>query len=194
MIPTICFATNNANKLKEIREIVQQKVNIVSLAEIGCQEELPETGNTLAANSLQKAQYVLDHYGVNCFADDTGLEVASLAGEPGVYSARFAGPGNDSEANMNLLLEKLAGIENRKAQFRTVITLLKDGQVHQFEGTVKGTIAVEKSGSTGFGYDPLFIPEGHERTFAEMSAEEKNKISHRGRAVAKLVDYLNQNT
>ena len=187
----ICFATNNKNKLKEIRAAVQS-IDIVGLSSIGCTEELPENQDTLEGNSLEKANYVFDNYQENCFADDTGLEVESLNGSPGVYSARYAGEHNDSEANMQLLLQNMSGKTNRKAQFKTVITLILDEQTHQFEGICKGELTVGKVGVDGFGYDPIFIPAGYEITFAEMSMEEKNKISHRGIAVRELVAFLNQ--
>ena len=187
----ICFATNNKNKLKEIKSSVSA-IEVVSLSSIGCTEELPENQDTLEGNSLEKAQYVTDNYKIDCFADDTGLEVAVLNNAPGVYSARYAGPHNDSEANMNLLLQNLKGITNRKAQFKTIITLILDGQTHQFEGIAKGEITEEKVGADGFGYDPIFKPTGYDITFAEMSIEEKNKISHRGIAVRKLIYFLNE--
>ncbi len=188
----LCMATNNAHKIEEIRPLVPGTVGLVSLEEIGCREELPETGDTLEANSRQKAQYVWDHYGVNCFADDTGLEVEALGGEPGVYSARYAGPQRDARANMELLLRKLEGEENRRAQFRTTITLILDGQAYQFEGVVRGAILGAARGTGGFGYDPLFVPDGYARTFAEMDLAEKNKISHRARAVERLIRFLRE--
>lgn len=188
----ICFATNNAHKLAEIRAQLQGLYEVVGLQEIGCQEELPETQETLEGNSRQKAAYVWDHYGVSCFADDTGLEVMALGGEPGVYSARYAGPQRSSEDNMALLLQRLQGKEDRSARFRTVITLVLDGVYHTFEGIAKGSIATAYSGEQGFGYDPIFCPEGEERTFAQMSMAEKNAISHRGRAVSALLDFLKE--
>lgn len=187
---TVCFATNNAKKLEEIRQLLEPQYQVKSLADIGCHEELPETGNTLEANSKQKAQYVWDHYGVACFADDTGLEIETLGGEPGVYSARYAGPGRDNEANIDLVLQKLEGEANRKARFRTVITWVQDGLAQQFEGIVEGEILKGRAGSKGFGYDAVFRPEAEERSFAQMSMEEKNNISHRGRALKKFVDFL----
>ena len=186
----ICFATNNAHKVREINQLLGERFRVLSLADIGCQEELPENQTTLEGNSEEKASYVYQHYRVNCFADDTGLEVDALQGEPGVYSARYAGPQRSSEDNMRRLLRELADQPNRTAQFRTVITLWLDGQMHQFEGMVSGSIARERSGSEGFGYDPIFIPEGFTRSFADMTAEEKNQISHRGRAVRRLVQFL----
>ncbi|WP_044211447.1 non-canonical purine NTP diphosphatase [Flammeovirga sp. OC4] len=186
----ICFATNNVNKLKEIQQQLDGLYTIVSLKEIGCEEELPETQETLEGNSLQKAQYVWDNYGVSCFADDTGLEVTALNNEPGVYSARYAGPQRDSEDNMDLVLKNLEGKEDRSARFRTVITLLWEGNVEQVEGEAKGEIISERTGDQGFGYDPIFQPENETKTFAQLSSAEKNKISHRGRAVSKLIELL----
>jgi XTP/dITP diphosphohydrolase len=188
----LCMATNNAHKIAEIKPLLDDSVQLVSLNDVGCREELPETGDTLEANSWQKAQYVWDHYGVSCFADDTGLEVEALDGEPGVYSAMYAGPQRDSGDNMQLLLRKLEGKTNRKAQFRTCITLILDGQKHQFEGIVKGTLLEAPRGSGGFGYDPLFVPDGYAQAFAEMPLSEKNKISHRSRAVQELIRFLGQ--
>lgn len=191
------FATNNKNKLREIREILGDSFEVVSLAEIGCHEDIPETGTTLEENALQKAKYVYEHYHISCFADDTGLEVDALNGEPGVHSARYAeGTDHDSEANMAKLLKKLGNNSCRTARFRTVIALLEQDEhstipvLHEFEGRVEGSIAKEKKGCEGFGYDPIFIPEGHNKSFAEMGEEAKNKISHRARAVKKLVEYL----
>lgn len=186
----ICFATNNPNKLKEIRQMLGEQYSIQSLEDIGCSEELPENQQTLEGNSEEKARYVYDHYGVDCFADDTGLEVSALNGAPGVYSARYAGPQRKSEDNILRLLEELEGKKDRTAQFRTVITLILSGQIHQFEGIVKGEIITTKTGTAGFGYDPVFKPEGYEQTFAEMDMETKNKISHRGRAIRQLVEFL----
>ena len=188
----LCFATNNKGKLQEIKALLDGKYDIVSLQEIGCQEELPETRDTIEGNSLQKAEYVWQHYKISCFADDTGLEVKALNGEPGVYSARYAGPDCSPEDNMILMLHKMTGQKDRSALFRTCITLILDGEIHQFEGNVKGEILQARQGEKGFGYDPIFKPEGHERSFAEMSMEEKNKISHRGKAVRTLADFLNK--
>jgi XTP/dITP diphosphohydrolase len=185
----LCFATNNKGKLQEINALISDWT-ILSLQEIGCHEELPETHNTLEENSLEKADHVFKNYGVNCFADDTGLEVDALNGEPGVFSARWAGPGCTPLDNMNLLLKKMEGIQNRKARFRAVITLILNGKVHQFEGSVNGTITESPSGAKGFGYDPVFMPEGESITFAEMDMERKNKLSHRGKAVTKLIEFL----
>ena len=190
MKTTLCFATNNAHKLEEIQAILGDSFDLLSLKDINCNEELPETGDTLEANSLQKAQYLYDHYQVNCFADDSGLEVNALGGEPGVYSARYAGEQRSHPDNINLLLKNLLGKSDRSAQFRTVITLIQNGEISQFEGAIKGQIIEDLRGTDGFGYDPIFMPEGFERTFAEMSLEEKGKISHRAKAFEKLVDYL----
>lgn len=200
----IVFATNNQNKLSEIRGILGAGFEVVSLAEIGCNDDIPETGATLIDNAIQKAQYVFDKYGYSCFADDTGLEVDALGGEPGVHSARYAeGTDHDSNANMEKLLRKLGDNTNRKARFRTVIALLekqenKEGGVgtatlHTFEGKVEGTIITEKRGNEGFGYDPIFMPEGYDKTFAELGIDTKNIISHRARAVKKLAGYLMKN-
>ena len=188
----LCFASNNAHKLDEIRPLLPATVQLLSLADIGCHEELPETQPTLEGNARQKAQYVFDNYGVSCFADDTGLEVQALGGEPGVYSARYAGPQRESAGNVAKLLHELATQPDRRARFRTVIALvLPDGQVHEFSGEVHGTIAALPIGSRGFGYDPVFVPsEGDGRTFAEMTLAEKNLLSHRARAVEGLAEFL----
>lgn len=187
---TIVFATNNAHKLGELRGIAGEEWNIVSLAEIGCHDDIPETADTLEGNALIKARWVKERYGYDCFADDTGLMVDALDGAPGVYSARYAGPGHDSVANMKLLLERMADKDNRNAHFSTVIALVMGGEEHIFEGRVDGTIAREPSGCGGFGYDPVFVPENSGRTFSEMTADEKNAISHRGRATRKLMEFL----
>ena len=188
----IVFATNNQHKLEELRRIVGARHTIVSLSEIGCHEDIPETGDTFAENSLQKAQYVYDRYGLSCFADDTGLEVDALGGEPGVRSARYApGKGHDSRANMELLLKNMECVTDRSARFRTVITLIIDGKPMTFEGIVEGEILTEAAGDGGFGYDPVFRPTGWQKTFAQASPDEKNAVSHRGRAVEKLISYLN---
>lgn len=189
---SICFATNNPNKLKEIRQMVPDSVEIRSLRDIGCEEELPETQDTLEGNAFQKARYVLEHYGVPCFADDTGLEVTALGGEPGVYSARYAGPQRSNEDNIDLLLSKLEDKNDRSARFRTVIALVGLDKEYHFEGIVEGEIGTELKGEGGFGYDPVFYPEGRDITFAEMSAADKNAISHRARAMAKLLDFLHK--
>ncbi len=186
----ICFATNNKNKVAEISALLPDGFEVLSLQEVGCAEELPENQMTLAGNSLEKAQYLYDNYSINCFADDTGLEVEALDGAPGVYSARFAGEQRSSEDNMQLLLEKLANKKNRKAQFRTVITLILEGKIKQFEGVAKGEISKEKRGEKGFGYDPIFIPEGFSKSFAAMSSAEKNNVSHRAMAIKKLIHYF----
>ena len=187
----IVFATNNKNKLKEIREILGDDFEIVSLKDIGCDVDIPETADTLEGNALQKAQYVWKHYHLNCFADDTGLEVEALGGAPGVHSARYAdGTDHDSEANMRKLLAELGDNDNRKAQFRTVIALFLNGKTTLFEGIVEGCIDREKHGTEGFGYDPLFIPDGYDQSFAELGMDIKNHISHRARAVAKLAEYM----
>ena len=186
----IVFATNNAHKLDEVRQVVGEKFEIVSLRECGIAEDIPENEPTLEGNALAKARYIYERTGFNCFADDTGLEVDALGGEPGVRSARYATDGHDDEANKRLLLERLQGEENRAAQFRTAVALILDGKEYLFEGIVRGDIACEEHGEGGFGYDPLFFPEGGEKTFAEMSAEAKNEISHRGRAVRKLAEFL----
>jgi XTP/dITP diphosphohydrolase len=190
MMTKLCFATNNAHKLEEIQAILGNSFELLSLNDIHCKEELPETGNTLEANSLQKAKYLYDNYQVDCFADDTGLEVQALGGEPGVYSARYAGLQRSHADNVNLLLKNLVNKPDRSARFRTVITLIQNGKITQFEGIVNGKIIEDLRGTEGFGYDPIFIPEGYDRTFAEMELIEKTKISHRGRAFEKLVAYL----
>lgn len=188
----LVFATNNEHKLSELRQIIGGSFELLSLSDIGCHDDIPETADTLEGNALQKARWVKERYGYDCFADDTGLEVDALGGQPGVYSARFAGPGHDSKANMAKLLAMLEGEENRRARFRTVIALIKGGETHLFEGIVDGEIMKFPSGSEGFGYDPVFRPEGWEMTFAEATPDEKNAVSHRGRAVAKLIAYLNE--
>lgn len=198
----IVFATNNKHKLDEVRNILGEGFEVVSLSEIGCTEDIPETGNTLKENAQQKAEYIYNKYGIPCFADDTGLEVEALNGEPGIYSARYAainnaGEGHDSEANMAVLLQKLSGKENRKAHFKTVICLIiettetsETAETLFFEGIVEGEITTVRSGAEGFGYDPIFKPEGYDKTFAELGNDIKNGISHRARAVAKLAEYL----
>ena len=186
----IVFATNNAHKLSEVSAVLGNNFELVTLREVGITEDIPETGATLDENASIKARYVYERTGLNCFADDTGLEVEALGGAPGVHSARYATDGHDFAANNRKLLRELEGKVNRKARFRTVISLIVDGIERQVEGIVEGEITTSESGAEGFGYDPLFMPEGYDRTFAEMSAEEKNAISHRGRAVAKLVEML----
>ena len=190
----LVFATNNAHKLEEIRAILGNSIEILSLADIHCHADIPETADTLEGNAQQKSRYVYEHYGLDCFADDTGLEVESLGGAPGVYSARYAdGQGHDSQANMNKLLKEMEEKNDRKAQFRTIISLIEKGEERQFEGIVKGQITREKRGESGFGYDPIFQPDGYETTFAELGSDIKNRISHRARAVAALCDYLRKN-
>jgi len=188
----LVFATNNPNKLSEIRSLIPEGIEILSLKDINCNEELPETNPTLQENALQKAKYVFDNYGFNCFADDTGLEIDSLGGEPGVYSARYAGEDCSAEDNMKKVLDKLEGEKERSAKFRTVIALIIDGEETLFEGECNGNMTKTKSGVEGFGYDPIFRPEGYELTFAEMNKDEKGKISHRGKAVRELVGFLHR--
>ncbi|MEI6139903.1 MAG: non-canonical purine NTP diphosphatase [Mariniphaga sp.] len=186
----LVFATNNSHKLRELSQIVPQDIELLSLGDIGCDDEIPETGPTLETNAAQKSFYIWDKYGLNCFADDTGLEIEALGNEPGVYSARYAGDERDSNANIVKVLENLKDISNRKARFRCVISLIIDGNEIQFEGIVNGMISTEKHGDSGFGYDPIFITDGYDQSFAELSPEVKNAISHRGVAVMKLVEYL----
>ena len=188
----IVFATNNAHKLSEVKAVLGDGYELVTLKEVGITEDIPETGDTLDENASLKARYVYERTGLDCFADDTGLEVEALGGAPGVRSARYATDGHDFAANNRKLLKELDGVANREARFRTVISLIASGEEIQVEGVVNGVIALSESGSEGFGYDPLFIPEGKEVTFAEMSADEKNSISHRGRAVAELVKVLHK--
>lgn len=189
----IVFATNNVNKLSEMRAIIGDKYKILSLKDIGCDEDIPETAVTLEGNAEIKARYVKDKYGYDCFADDTGLEVEALGGAPGVYSARYAGNEHDSEKNMNLLMHNMQGKSNRKARFRTVIALIIGDKLNLFEGIVNGNITNEACGLNGFGYDPVFQPDGYEETFAMMKSECKNSISHRGLATKKLINYLESN-
>lgn len=188
----LVFATNNKHKLEEINRILGDRFEIVSLEEIGCHDEIPEDYDTLQANASEKARYVKEHYGYDCFADDTGLEIEALGNRPGVYSARYAGLSKDSQANMMKVLEEMKAETNRKARFRTVIALILEGKEYYFEGIVNGEILSCQQGQTGFGYDPIFRPEGYAVSFAEMSMDEKNTISHRGRAVQKLADFLSQ--
>lgn len=193
---TLVFASNNTHKLEEIRAILGDKYEVKSLKDIGCEVDIPETGTTFRENALQKASYVKEHFGFDCFADDSGLQVEALGGEPGVYSARYAMrngvpfEGSKDEANMDVLLGKLANEENRKACFRTSVALIYQGETHFFDGIVEGRIIHEKRGKGGFGYDPIFIPDGYDKTFAELGNEVKNGISHRARAVAQLADFL----
>lgn len=184
------FATNNIYKLKEVQEVVGDSFQIESMRSLGINEDIPEDQQTLQGNALQKARFLYDRTGESCFADDTGLEVDALNGAPGVYSARYAGDAKNSFDNMALLLKNMSGKQNRKARFRTVIALILDGKEYLFEGIVNGTIAEEPRGTAGFGYDPLFVPDGYSTTFAEMDSEAKNAISHRGRAVEKLAAFL----
>lgn len=186
----IVIATNNPHKVKEIHEILNGAFEVKGLKEIGCTEELPETTGTIPGNAVQKAQYVFDHYGVDCFAEDTGLEIDALNGAPGVDTAHYAGPERDPVANMGLVLRQLEEREDRSARFRTVIALILGGELHTFEGIAEGRIAYERSGHDGFGYDPIFIPQGYDQTFAELSSEIKNAISHRSRATEKLKAFL----
>lgn len=186
----LVFATNNANKAQEINQILGDEFTVLTLKDIGFEGDIPETQPTLQGNALQKARYITERYKVNCFADDTGLEIAALEGRPGVYSARYAGSERSSEANMAKVLQELAGVANRAAQFRTAIALIIDGEEHVFEGRVEGRIGTAATGASGFGYDPIFYPEQEPRSFAEMSAEEKNAVSHRQRAVSKMVAFL----
>lgn len=190
MIKQIIFATNNAHKLSEVQAVLGDRFRLVTLAECGITEEIPEDAPTLEGNALQKARYVHERTGADCFADDTGLEVDALDGAPGVHSARYATDGHDFAANNRLLLRNLAGSADRSAHFRTVIALILDGREYLFEGRVDGRIAESEAGCGGFGYDPLFVPEGFDKTFAEMGADEKNAVSHRGRAVRRLVEFL----
>ena len=186
----LVVATNNAHKLEEIAAILGDEMELFSLKDINCHAEIPETADTLEGNARQKAMYIYENYGMDCFADDTGLEVDALNGAPGVFSARYAGDGHDSEANMQKLLKELEGKENRKAQFRTAICLIMEGKEYLFEGIVKGAIIEEKRGGAGFGYDPIFVPEGYDQTFAELGNDIKNTISHRAHAVEKLCKFL----
>lgn len=188
----LVFATNNRHKLEEITRMLKDKYEIISLEEIGCREEIPEDYETLQENALEKARYVKEHYGYDCFADDTGLEIEALGNRPGVYSARYAGPAKNSEDNMHKVLGEMKGEENRKARFRTVIALLLGGEEHFFEGIVEGKILEQQQGEIGFGYDPIFCPEGYWQSFAEMPIEQKNQISHRGQAVRKLAEFLSR--
>lgn len=187
---SLVFATNNKHKLEEISPLLEGTYEIIPLETIGCHDDIPEDHETLEENALQKARYIKEHYGCDCFADDTGLEIEALNGQPGVYSARYAGPAKDSKANMQKVLDNMQNQANRKACFRTIIALILDGQEYLFEGRVDGEILTEQHGSAGFGYDPIFRPEGFKESFAEMDLDTKNSISHRGRAVSKLVDFL----
>lgn len=186
----LVFATNNKNKILEVQQLLPETIEIVSLESIGCFEEIPETATTIEENAIMKANYVTQKYGYNCFADDTGLEVDALNGAPGVFSARYAGEQRSSEDNMDKLLDALSNTTNRKAQFKTIIALNLNGRQHLFIGIARGEITLEKIGNQGFGYDPIFIPEGHTATFAQLSLEEKGLISHRGKATEQLINFL----
>lgn len=188
----LVFATNNAHKLSEVRAMLEPEYQIISLEQLNCFDDIPETAETLDGNALIKAQYIHDKFGVDCFADDTGLEVDALGGEPGVYSARYAGDAGCAHENMCKVLEKLGENTNRTARFRTVIALIKDNKTSYFEGRIDGSIATQPRGEGGFGYDPIFVPDGYMVSFAQLSPEEKNQISHRALAVQKLVDFLNK--
>ena len=191
---TLVFATNNAHKLNEVRNILESLFFVKGLKDIGCTEDIPETGITLEQNASIKSSYVLEKYGIDCFADDTGLEIEALDGRPGVYSARYGGESHNAEKNMERVLMELKSLSNRSAQFRTVISLRLNGKEHLFEGIVKGQIIEDKRGTDGFGYDPIFIPDGYTKTFAEMSQNEKNEISHRALATQKLISFLIRNS
>lgn len=186
----LVFATNNQHKLEEVSYILGDQIELLSLKDIGCDVDIPETADTLEGNAYLKAKYVVENYHLDAFADDTGMEVEALNNAPGIYSARYAGDTKDSQANMNKILNELQGIENRKARFRTVISLILNGKEYIFEGIINGRIIEEKRGETGFGYDPIFMPDGYEQTFAEMGNEVKNTISHRALAVQKLCEFL----
>jgi XTP/dITP diphosphohydrolase len=194
MKKNLVFATNNAHKLEEARAILGEKFNIISLSELGCNEDIAETADTLEGNALLKAEFVAKRFGTDCFSDDTGLEIEALDGAPGVHSARFAGEGKKSQDNMHKVLDLMKNKENRKAQFRTAIVLILNEKQEFFEGKIEGTIATEAHGTAGFGYDPIFVPKNCTKSFAELSADEKNKISHRGRALEKLEKFLNVNS
>lgn len=191
LMRTLVFATNNKHKLEEVQALIGDKFQLKTLEEIGCLDDIPETGDTFSDNASQKSQYIWERFKIDCFSDDSGLEVDALNGKPGVYSARYSGS-RDSEENLQLVMSKMKGINNRSARFKCVISIILDGKEHLFEGSVEGKITNSRSGSAGFGYDPIFKPQGYDVSFAEMSAEEKNKISHRARAVEKLVAFLNQ--
>jgi XTP/dITP diphosphohydrolase len=187
----LVFATNNKHKIEEVRQILDGEFHLLSLSDINCDEELPETGNTLEANASQKANYVHKKFNTDCFSDDTGLEIEALDGKPGVFSARYSGEEKDSEKNIKKVLYEMKNIKNRKAKFKTIISLIIQNKEYLFEGIVNGKITEEKQGEKGFGYDPIFIPDGYEKSFAEMPLEEKNKISHRAIAIKNLAEFLN---
>ncbi len=186
----LVFATNNKHKLEEVKTIISNDFEILNLKDINCFDDIPETQDTIEGNASQKAFYIYENYKMNCFADDTGLEIDVLNGEPGVYSARYAGEGCSFDDNIEKVLKKLSGVSNRKAQFKTVISLVINGKEYQFKGIIEGTLLKERRGTSGFGYDPVFLPKGYDKTFAELSSEEKNKISHRGTASRKLAEFL----
>ncbi len=186
----LVFATNNLNKLSELKNLLSRNIEILSLKDIGCNQDISETRGTLEGNAMQKAEFIFEHYGINCFSDDTGLEIEVLNNQPGVFSARYAGKNCNSEDNILKVLKKLDNESNRRARFRTVIALIIDGKKHLFEGECVGGITKEKKGERGFGYDPIFLPNGFEKTFAQMTKKEKGAISHRGKAVEKLVEFL----
>lgn len=188
---TLVFATNNKHKLEEVQALIGDKFQLRTLNDIGCLDEIPETGHTFRDNASQKSHYIWDRFQIDCFSDDSGLEIDALNGEPGVYSAHYSGS-RDAEENLQLVLSKMAGISHRSARFKCIISIILDGKEHFFEGTVEGEITTNRSGSDGFGYDPIFKPQGYNVSFAEMSAEQKNEISHRARAVEQLVAFLNQ--
>jgi len=190
----LVFATNNAHKLTEVRAILEPDFTIISLSDLNCTDDIPETADTLQGNAILKATYIHEKFGLDCFADDTGLEIDALGGEPGVYSARYAGEENNSKNNMNKVLTLLGNNSNRKASFRTVIALILNGNTFLFDGRIDGDISLSPSGESGFGYDPIFVPEGYDKSFAQLSADEKNKISHRALAVNKLIDFLQHNS
>lgn len=190
----LVFATNNPHKLAEARNILGEKTEILSLNDIACHADIPETADTLEGNSSLKARYIYQQYGIDCFADDTGLEIKALNGAPGVYSARYAGEPSNPTANRQKVLQALEKESDRRAHFRTVITLILNGQEYQFEGKTEGTISTEEKGENGFGYDSIFIPSGYQQTFAQLKPEEKNSISHRGKAIEKLWTFINQTT
>lgn len=188
----LVFASNNKNKIKEIQQLVPEHITVLSLEDIGCDVDIPETADTIEGNAILKADYITQHYGYPCFADDSGLEIDALNGEPGVYSARYAGAQRSDEDNINKVLTQLENKSNRKANFKTVIALNMNGEQHLFTGIINGTIITEKKGTNGFGYDPIFIAEGYSQTFAELTLEEKSSISHRGKAVKQLITFLNE--
>jgi XTP/dITP diphosphohydrolase len=188
----IIFATNNKHKLEEVKAILKNDFEIISLSEIGCNEEIPETADTLEGNAALKAKFVFERYGIDCFADDTGLEIEALNGRPGVYSARYAGVPSNSNNNLMKVLKEMEGQTNRNARFRTVICFIENAKYHYFEGIIKGKIAENPQGTHGFGYDPIFIPDGYDKSFAAMNLDTKNSISHRALAIRKFTNYLKQ--